>query len=174
MRLMALMLAFEIGCWVDRDPCANGGTGCPASGTSSRPKPGSGYCSSDAACGAGLVCDFGTGACSSPSGGCGQQSFTPKKSGADVLLVLDRSSSMAGSTGTGTKWSDIVSSLTTVLADTSADINWGVELFPSEDGTGCSAGDVSVIPGPAQAFAVMQKIAASSPNGAGTPTTDAV
>src|SRR5262252_8210239 len=130
MRPIALMLTFQIGCLMNgRDPCANGGPGCPNGGASTSPKPPSGYCSSDAQCGAGLVCDFGTGACASPKPGCGQQSFTPKKSGSDVLLVLDRSSSMSGPTGTGTKWSDVIASLSSVLADTSSDINWGIELF---------------------------------------------
>ena len=173
MRRMILVLGLATGCWIDRntDPCKGPAGNC---GSATRPPKGSGYCTSDALCGYGLVCDSSTGACALPTSGCGQQSFTPKKTKADVLLVLDRSASMASPTATGSKWMDVVSSLDAVLSDTAMDVNWGVELFPSEGGSGCAANNVAMEPAPGQGTAVLQRIANASPTGGGTPTADAV
>jgi hypothetical protein len=90
---------------------------------------------------------------SAPASGdvnCGSIQSKLVKKPADLLLVLDRSSSMgramdsadncaAGSTTCSQRWATIISSLGTVLTASSDDLNWGLK-FSGTAGTGGTGG----------------------------------
>jgi hypothetical protein len=148
--------------------CSNGPGGGGNGGNSAS---GSGYCTSDSACGGGLVCDKSSGACASPTPSCGTTSFTPQQSPGEIVLVLDRSNSMRDPTSTGTKWNDMTMALQQVLSDTGAQVKWGLELFPNSDDTSCTVGSaLDVTPGANTSSDILHRIAAAGPTGAGTPT----
>jgi hypothetical protein len=96
---------------------------------------------------------------SAPASGdvnCGSVQSKLQKKPADLLLVLDRSLSMgramdsstdcpAGSANCSQRWATIISSLGTVLASSSSDLNWGLKFFsspaaPVASGTGGRGG----------------------------------
>jgi len=105
----------------------------------------------------------------------------------DLLLVLDRSSSMSNdittdsacSTGSGaaactTKWSTMTASLTQVFAASPAGVQWGLKFFTSPKGSTCTVNpgaDVAV--GPNTATQIQTAIAGTSPANQ-TPTTAAI
>ncbi len=73
---------------------------------------------------------------------CGATTNELTKKPADLLLVLDRSSSMtramdsaddcaASSSSCSQRWETMTSSLSTVLASSPADVNWGLKFFTS-------------------------------------------
>ena len=94
---------------------------------------------------------------------CGTTTTKLTKKPADLLLVLDRSSSMtramdsgddcaAGSANCSQRWETMVTSLTTVLDTSSADVYWGLKFFttPSSFGTTsqkCFVSDGVEVPG---------------------------
>jgi Mg-chelatase subunit ChlD len=89
---------------------------------------------------------------------CGSRKATTHNA-PDILLVLDRSTSMSDGTktasGTGsTRYKDLVAALNQVLPPTDASINWGLMLFPHKPGDGCTAGEVDVTPRPQNTSAV--------------------
>lgn len=126
---------------------------------------------------------------------CGSTQSKLVKKPADILLVLDRSSSMGeamdssrncatGSTTCSQRWATIISSLAKVLTSSSGDINWGLKFFSSPTGGGAagpgagggnctvSAGaDVAV--GPGNADTIQTQINAIA-NGGYTPTRAAI
>jgi len=84
---------------------------------------------------------------------CGAIQSKLQKKPADLLLVLDRSTSMtwamdstntcsATSTTCSQRWATVISSLGKVLSASSADLNWGLKLFssPASSGTGGRGG----------------------------------
>jgi hypothetical protein len=84
---------------------------------------------------------------------CGAIQSKLQKKPADLLLVLDRSTSMtqamdsgnncpAGSTTCSQRWDTVISALGTVLAASSNDLNWGLKFFssPASSGTGGRGG----------------------------------
>ncbi len=84
---------------------------------------------------------------------CGAVQNELQRKPADLLLVLDRSTSMtqamdtdnncsATSTTCAQRWATIISSLDKVLGATSKDLNWGLKLFssPASSGTGGRGG----------------------------------
>ena len=105
----------------------------------------------------------------------------------DLLLVLDRSSSMSNdittdsacNTGSGaaactTKWSTMTASLTQVFAASPAGVQWGLKFFTSPKGSTCTVNpgaDVAV--GPNTATQIQTAIAGTSPANQ-TPTTAAI
>ena len=118
---------------------------------------------------------------------CGTQTQNPTAQPVDLLLVLDRSSSMSNdiatdsacSTGRGaaactTKWSTMTASLTQVFAASPAGVQWGLKFFTSPKGSTCTVNagaDVGV--GPNTATQIQTAIAGTSPANQ-TPTTAAI
>ena len=111
-------------------------------------------------------------------GKCGQQKFDLQRVEPDVMLVLDRSGSMrrtaAGERGNGTndKWTATASALSEVLNQTQANINWGMQIFPTCTATGtgyqcaptpCTVAGGSQAPALNQAAALNTSIAAAAP-----------
>ena len=144
--------------------------------------------------------DGGTpGAAGTTGGGeatCGDTTITPNRAPADILIVLDRSSSMdysiaadcycsagVGGTGAGSvcpstagctdRWTSVKTAVAqTVTANPG--INWGLELFAAPNGGSCSVSLAPQVPiSPASAASVQQQIAGTSPNSY-TPTASAI
>jgi hypothetical protein len=61
---------------------------------------------------------------------CGSDQYALPKFTADVLVVLDRSGSMAENLGAGTKW-QAASSVVKDTVTNSANLSWGLKLFPT-------------------------------------------
>lgn len=117
------------------------------------------------------------------SSNCGLQYFDVERRPADVLLVLDRSASMQdapdGATASTSKWDLTVPALNQVVTETNAGVAWGMKLFPEgQDTDSCSPATITdtihVPIAASNAPAVVGGILATSPDGDGTPTGDAV
>lgn len=104
---------------------------------------------------------------------------------AEVLLVQDRSSSMAATITTGgtTKWEALTTALGRVFESTSAATAWGLMLFPkpSGDATACcqmptndNKPVLEVAPSPQAGQAIINALEGATPNGNGTPTARAL
>src|SRR6185369_5972132 len=134
--------------------------------------------------GSGLNVDGGT----RPVGGdvmngeCAHEAFELSRQPAEILIVLDRSGSMreppsGGMAGT-TKWDLVVPGVNEVVTATDASVSWGLKAFPEGEGMQCAAGSVTnVIPvaiAANNAAAVTAQITATTPDGVGTPTGDAI
>lgn len=117
---------------------------------------------------------------------CGLYQFQPTPKFADILMVLDRSGSMedvpdgAPSGSTTTKWQIVVPAMEQIVSATQASISWGLKTFPeaASDGKSDCAGPLGNTPDVTVATkdgATMNNtIAATTPNGNGTPTGDAI
>jgi hypothetical protein len=169
-----------------------GGAGCAARLQPTGPAGGGG---ADAAGGAGNGGGDGTGGRGraglggaggggvvTDAGNCGLETFKPNPTNADILLVLDRSASMrddpSGGSGTPSKWDIVVPTLNAVVTATDGSILWGLKTFPEGSASSCSAGSVTAAID-AQVAAhngatVTATITATSPDGNGTPTGDAI
>jgi len=115
------------------------------------------------------------------NGECAHQDFNLAQNPAEVLLVLDRSASMqeppSGSSGSS-KWDLVVPGVNEVITATNGTVSWGLKTFPEGEGEECIADSVtSAIPVPvaaSNASAVTHAISATTPDGNGTPTADAI
>lgn len=117
---------------------------------------------------------------------CGLYQFQPTPKIADVLMVLDRSGSMenvpegAPSGSTTTKWQIVVPAMEQIVTATQSSIWWGLKTFPeaASDGKSDCAGPLGNIPdvgvGAKNGTTMTNTIAATTPNGNGTPTGDAI
>lgn len=113
---------------------------------------------------------------------CGLTKFMVERMPSDMLLLLDRSGSMrerpTGSTATTSKWELVVPALSGVITATDAGIAWAYKSFPEGTGTACASGGVSPVidveMAAANAAKVNDAIMATSPDGNGTPTGDAI
>jgi hypothetical protein len=128
---------------------------------------------------------IGIGGSSAPSpdgGNCGLQTFNPNPANADILLVLDRSASMQDDPNGGStkpsKWDIVVPTLNAVISSTASSIFWGMKSFPEGSGSACAAGSVTsnidTPIAPNNGTAVTTAITATTPDGNGTPTGDAI
>lgn len=95
-----------------------------------------------------------TAALATDDANCGATTTELKKKPADLLMVLDRSSSMtramdsaedcdADSTTCSQRWATMISSLTTVLEASPADVYWGLKFFTSPTTTTGGRGTTS-------------------------------
>jgi hypothetical protein len=113
---------------------------------------------------------------------CGLETFDLERRPVDILVLLDRSASMArdsmdkdipaGST-TPSKWSQIVPALADVVTTVGGDISWGFKSFP-EDGAQCAqatlTSKIDVPISPKNGAAIAAQASATMPLGNGTPT----
>jgi hypothetical protein len=122
----------------------------------------------------------GTGTPSSMAN-CGLKRIDLSRKPADLLLVLDRSGSMAlsfvpaGGTAPVKKWDEVVSAIDATVMKTQGVVNWGLQLYPV--GPICNVPDkVTVALAPTNYTAVMTGIRMNQPyiDGGATPTQAAI
>jgi hypothetical protein len=121
---------------------------------------------------------------------CGLVHFDLERRAPQVLLLLDRSASMKDppdeDAGGAPKWDEIIPAVNDIVASTSSTVSWAFKVFPEGEDDACVAGsvtddvpvtfadsdDVSALE--AKADEVLAAIAATSDEGNGTPTGDAI
>ena len=124
----------------------------------------------------------GAGARDAGETNCGELHFQVERKPAEVMLVLDRSASMkdppTGASTSTSKWDLVVPGVNEVIRGTDATVFWGLKSFPEVSGSECVASGVtSKIDVPMAALnatAVTGAITATTPEGNGTPTGDAI
>jgi hypothetical protein len=107
---------------------------------------------------------------------CGQSTFGAMNLPGDVLIVLDKSGSMANDfndmnncNGAMCKWPTMVSALNQVVMQTQASVNWGLKFFPTT--TGCNVNNGVQVPIAANnATAIANALAPPTGPGGNTPT----
>jgi len=117
--------------------------------------------------------------------GCGQSNHGAMKTPGDLLLIQDKSGSMANDFSdmacggrnqpacTGpTKWPTMTAALNQVIMNTETSINWGLKFYANNNTCGVNPG-ASVAPGPMNAAAIARAIMNQTPGG-NTPTRFAV
>jgi hypothetical protein len=106
---------------------------------------------------------------------CGVMNFALQKGlPPDLLIVLDRSGSMADSPSSGgaSKWDQMTAAINQTVTQLQGQIKWGLEMFPHDNDCGVSVSmDVPVAANDAPA--ISSAIAAQMPGGS-TPTADAI
>jgi len=106
---------------------------------------------------------------------CGVKNFTLQKGlPPDLLIVLDRSGSMADSPSSGgaSKWDQMTAAINMVVTQLQGQIKWGLEMFPHDNDCGVSVSmDVPIAAN--DAAAISTAISAQMPDGS-TPTADAI
>ena len=113
---------------------------------------------------------------------CGELHFEVERKPAEVMLVLDRSGSMkdppTGATTSTSKWDLVVPGINEVIRGTDATVWWGLKSFPEGSGSECAATGVTsaidVPMGMMNAAPMTGAILATTPEGNGTPTGDAI
>jgi hypothetical protein len=125
------------------------------------------------------------GAPPSPDANCGSVTSTATRQPADMLLVLDRSSSMNYSTSNDStcgrntsnctpRWPALTAAVNTTLSSTADTIQWGLKLFTSPTGGQCAVDSGVEVPVAATSVtAIEAQIAATSPSN-NTPTAQAI
>ncbi len=104
-----------------------------------------GTCAHSNDCSGGFMCDTTTRACK-PGSACGAQEFASNRIAPNLLVVLDRSCSMLFDLGDGTgrtRWDAAVGVIAGLAETHSADLQWGMEMFPDNDLDACNQ-----MPGP--------------------------
>src|SRR5207249_6271196 len=91
----------------------------------------------------------------------------------DLLIVLDRSGSMADpiSSGGNPKWQEATSAINTVVGMLQGQIKWGLEYFPTD--LLCDQAGIAVPVSLNSASAISSSMVLTSPGGA-TPTRTAI
>jgi hypothetical protein len=146
---------------------ADGGTGNTGSG-------GIGAVGGSSGVGGSIIVDDGGG--DEPLD-CGGETFPLVRKPAKILLVLDRSGSMKdppdGSSSATPKWDLTVPAVNEVITNTNAQVAWGLKTFPET--SVCQVTDAIDVPVAANnAGAVTGAVSATTPEGDGTPTGDAM
>ncbi|MFZ5443019.1 MAG: hypothetical protein ACOZQL_23635 [Myxococcota bacterium] len=101
---------------------------------------------------------------------CVEGDFTLEAVTPSVMLVLDRSASMASSLGSGTRWSTLVGALETALPPVDDSMELGLALFPAAGGQECRVADAPELwPASGQVDALLARVRSSTLVG-GTPT----
>lgn len=121
-----------------------------------------GTCAADADCdtAGGLACDTSTATCV-PGGGCGAEEFTIERVEPNLLIVLDRSCSMRRRVGAVSRWSIAVDAIVKLTTAHSADIRWGLNLFPDTTPPECEQAASAVALGPGTTPAIQSLLGAS-------------
>ena len=107
---------------------------------------------------------------------CGLQKFDLERKPAELMLVLDRSGSMADKPrgGLTTKWADATAALNETIMQTAGTISWGLKMPSSTDVT-CAINNSIEVPSALDNFTpVTTTYLTAGPNGDGTPTTQAI
>lgn len=107
---------------------------------------------------------------------CGVEDFMLQRAAApDILIVLDRSTSMLENAGSTTKWSQVKGALNQTLMTTQGQVDWGLEFFPDDQGlfATCDVNEVQVPVAENNGTAITMAINRAAPNG-GTPTAQAI
>jgi hypothetical protein len=195
--LLCVLPAAMIGCAFDTSAPRASGTGAIGTGTGTGTITGTGTGLADGGIpdlggsrGGGdlrssSTTGSGNGQTSSPSAdaNCGASMYGLQMLPPDVLIVLDRSTSMndgtnnlscAGMAGCQSKWAQVTPAVNQVVSQTAGSVRWGLTYFPSGSGFGCTVdNNVSVPVADNAASAIMSSISGTSPNGL-TPTAAAV
>jgi len=142
--------------------CTSGGTCAPS--TTGSPCSGDENCRPDEECIAG-VC------------GCNGQPYTANRVQPNVLIVLDRSSSMNEDIGGGTKWEIAKQAITDLLAAEGGQIRFGLAMYPGTNsdcsqGSRCTAGRVFVDPAASTTARINMTLGAAGTCDLGTPTAE--
>lgn len=169
-------------------PSLTGAGGSAVTSTGGGPAATGGTTSSSGAGGAsnGTGGDVGITGAGGTGANCGLYQFQPTPKNADIMMVLDRSGSMkdvpdgAPSGSTTTKWQIVVPAMEQIVTATQSSISWGLKTFPeayTDSMSDCAGGitkaiDVQVTP--MDGAQMNATISATTPNGSGTPTADAV
>ena len=159
--------------------------GCAMAGTHGSPATGEGGASGGGAGSAGTGGRMtGTGGGRStgidPGGGspatCQKIDFDIQKKPATVFLVQDRSGSMKNAPAgqTQTKWSLTTAAMIQAITQTDSSINWGLKTFPEGTSDCAVTGAIDVQVAAMNATTVVGAINATTPDGNGTPTGEAV
>jgi hypothetical protein len=117
---------------------------------------------------------------SNPDSNCGDVTQGATRLPPDILIVQDKSGSMAdsadgtctGSCGTKSKWSQVTAALNQVVGMTDKTVNWGLKFFADNGHCGANGAPVVSV-GNGNAAAVASAITATKPGG-NTPTRDAI
>jgi hypothetical protein len=123
--------------------------------------------------------DFGFTAGTTPDGGagaknCGAKAFDLQRAPAQILIVLDKSGSMADPAppAVGSKWINVTGALNETVAATNGTVLWGLKYFPQP--LGCMVADGVDVPIAAMnSMPIAGSISTAAPNGS-TPTALAV
>jgi hypothetical protein len=181
-----LVAAIAAGCTAGTNAPATGAAGSGGSGSGAAGATGGAGSGGGGRGGSGPAGTTGFGGINvggTGGGNCGLQSFDLERKPAEILLLLDRSASMqdppdvtpAVSTP---KWDLIIPAVKQVIMDSDASVHWGLKVFPEGEGSECVAGSVTskidVPIAPMNATAVINAINATTDEGNGTPTGDAV
>jgi hypothetical protein len=132
--------------------------------------------------GGGGIGTAGAGARDAGEGNCGELHFEVERKPAEVMLVLDRSGSMkdppTGASTSTSKWDLVVPGINEVIRGTDTSVWWGLKSFPEGTGSECAATSVTsaidVPMGTMNGTAMTGAITATTPEGNGTPTGDAL
>jgi len=114
------------------------------------------------------------------NGECKQLEFESMRAPVDVLLVLDRSGSMADNEIEDgvSRWEGIVPILNSTVVGTDATVGWGLKTFPEGVNNLCEqesvTSSIDVPIAPTNGAQVVAAIDATVPNGDGTPTAPAL
>jgi hypothetical protein len=125
-------------------------------------------------CASNLNCAAGT--CTGGFCGCEGQAYTAERVPPNVLIVLDRSSSMNQSLGSGqTRWTVARSAIADLLAQAGDGVRFGLALYPGTNvscsqGANCAAGAVFVPPGENTATQINSVLSSANRCSFGTPT----
>jgi von Willebrand factor type A domain-containing protein len=105
---------------------------------------------------------------------CGERDFMLQHLPPDLMIVLDKSGSMADppSTGGNSKWSQVTSALVSSIQMSQSQIRWGLMFFPFDNACATASGP-NVTCGDNNALTIQLAIGFQQPGGS-TPTADAV
>jgi Mg-chelatase subunit ChlD len=97
---------------------------------------------------------------------CAQQDFRTREVVPDILIVLDRSSSMQ--IGTVDRWTPAVAAIKSLTKTFDQGVNFGLMTFPGSAGI-CAPGELEVAVGSSNAASIARELASQAPGGS-TPT----